>query len=89
MVATHTQTDLKEQIVNKLDSLSIEALRDILDFVEFQRFKQERPPSNQPTTPYTPVKLGGLVPELDLSEEEIDKLRREIWSGLGDMNNVE
>lgn len=89
MVATHTQTDLKEQIASKLDSLSVEALTDILDFVEYQRFKRERPPAELPTTPYTPVKLGGLIPELDLSEEEIDELRREIWSGLGDMNNLE
>jgi hypothetical protein len=89
MVATHTQTDLKDQIVSKLDSLSIDALRDILDFVEYQRFKQERPATEEPTTPYTPVRLGGLIPELDLSEEEIDELRREIWSGLGDLNNLE
>jgi hypothetical protein len=87
MVAT--QPDLKEQIVSKLDPRSDEALANILDFVEYQRFKQQRAPSEQPTPPYKPVKLGGLWPGLDLSEEEIDELRREVWRGLGDLNNIE
>jgi hypothetical protein len=84
MVATHTQTDLKDQIVSKLDSLSIEALVDILDFVEYQRFKQERPAPEQPTPPHKPVKLGGIWAGHDLSEEEIDEVQREIWANFGE-----
>lgn len=86
MVATHTQTDLKEQIASKLDSLSVEALTDILDFVEYQRFKREhRASDQQPTSPSRkPVKLGGLWAGHDLSEEEIDEVQREIWANFGE-----
>ncbi|MGH2560328.1 MAG: hypothetical protein ACRDJH_14800 [Thermomicrobiales bacterium] len=81
MVAS--RVDLEGKIFAEVKALPDEALAEVVQFIEYQRFKtgqQERPYD----TPYRPVALGGLWAGHDLSEEEIDEVRREIWAGFGE-----
>jgi hypothetical protein len=75
--------DLEGQILAGLRALSDEALAEVVQFLEYQRYKAEM--QEQPhDTSSRPVKLGGMWTGHDLSEAEIDQVRREIWAGFGD-----
>jgi hypothetical protein len=41
--------------------------------------------SDQPagTTPYTPIKLGGLWTGVNIDEEQFVQLRHELWANFG------
>jgi hypothetical protein len=81
MVAS--RVDLEGKIIAELRALPDEALAEIVQFLEYQRFKAEQ---QEPSydTPYRPVTLDGLWAGHDLSEEEIDEVHREVWAGFGE-----
>lgn len=80
MVANATTT--KEQIVSLLDELSDETLPEVVSFLEFQRYKQEHAQA-EPKRP-RPVKLGGLWAGVEITDEDIEAVRREMWDGIED-----
>ena len=61
-----------ERIVESLKQLPANRQQEILDFVEFLRSRTDRrPPGQSP---------AGLWSGFDVSAEEIDDARREMWS---------
>jgi hypothetical protein len=81
MVAT--REDLKHRVLSGIESLPEEALAEVVNFVEYQRFKATQTDSAAGRRD-RPVALEGIAPEFDLSEEEIADVRREMWAGFGD-----
>lgn len=39
--------------------------------------------------PFVPVKLGGLLEGVVITDEDIREMRREAWAGFGDERNLE
>lgn len=78
--------DLKHRVLSGIESLPEGALAEVVSFVEYQRYKMgQKEPAN--LSPRQPVALGGLFKAFDLSEEEIDEARREMWCGSGEQGS--
>jgi len=71
---------IKAEIVTALDLLPPEGLNMVKQFVEFLRFQAKA--AQQP--PYTPVALGGLWKGVEIKDEDIAEVRREMWAGFGE-----
>ena len=83
MVAKNaTRNETKAQIVDLLDTLPDDALPEVVSFIEFQRYKRERAEA-EPARP-RPVKLGGLWAGVQITDEDIEDVRREMWGGIED-----
>jgi len=78
MVANKIST--KQRIMTLLESLPEEALTEVASFMEYQRFKMEQR-SIQSQRP-TPVKLDGLWEGIDITDDEIAAMRRDMWGGI-------
>jgi hypothetical protein len=78
MVAKETPT--RTRIAMLLDALSEEALAEVVSFLEFQRFKLEQ--RAQHSQRPTPIKLGGLWEGIEITDEDIEAVRREMWDGI-------
>jgi len=72
---------LKQEIDASLSNLSVEALKEILDYLEFVRFKFKK--SNSSSTPYKPIALGGLWKDQVIEDKDIDEVRQEMWKDFG------
>lgn len=68
---------LKAEIVEVLDCLPPDSLDAVSKFVQFLREQQA-----QKKPPYTPVALGGLWRGVEITEEEIATIRKEMWASL-------
>ena len=80
MVAKDAVT--RERIVALLDSLPDEALAEVISFLEFQRYKLARQPTEAPR--YLPTPLGGLWKGVEITDADIAEARREMWGRLAD-----
>lgn len=69
-----TQEQMKQQIIVLLDALPAERLEEVVDFVEFIRAKHA-----PRQTAYAPIALGGLWPDVAISDEDIAEVRTEMW----------
>ncbi len=78
-----TRVGLKEQVVAVLDTLPEETLAEVASFLEYLQYKLDQHPPQQP--PYKPVALGGLWEGVTITDEDIAKVRREMW---GDSESV-
>ncbi|MFB0535445.1 MAG: hypothetical protein ACETWR_10725 [Anaerolineae bacterium] len=67
------QTMIKEQIIHTLDELPPESLREVQQFLDFLRFKNQNR-ARQPA-----LALGGLLDGYRFTEEDIAQARREMW----------
>lgn len=76
-----TEEDLKRRLAAELDGLSAEALAEVASFLEYQRYKLEQ---ETRSTPYIPVKLGGLWKGVKITDEDIAEVRREMWANFGE-----
>ena len=74
-----TQEQMKRHIITLLDALPAERLAEVVDFVEFLRMKQPLY-----ATAYTPIALGGLWPDVVISDEDISEVRGEMWHRFGE-----
>jgi len=74
-----TQEQIKRQIITLLDALPEERLEEVADFVEFLYAKH-----TPRQTMYSPVALGGLWPDVAISDEDIAEVRQEMWRDLGE-----
>jgi len=74
-----TQEQIKQQIITLLDAIPAERLEEVADFVEFLYIKHT---SRQ--TRYAPVALGGLWPDVAISDEDVAEVRQDMWHGLGE-----
>lgn len=67
---------LKESIVETIETLPVERQREVLDFAESLRHK-EKSNGKQPRK-----SLRGLWKGVDISAEDIDAARREMWGNF-------
>ena len=74
--------NIKRRIILSLDNLPPEGLREVVNFLEYVRFKF---PKKSPTaTPYRPIAFGGLWKNENIDDKDIDEVRREMWQSLED-----
>ena len=65
-----------ETIVEKVENLSVERQREVLDFAEYLQYKEE---SNGKKSRRS---LEGMWKGVDISAEDIDEARREMWGNF-------
>jgi hypothetical protein len=74
--------NIKRRIMLSLDKLPPEGLQEVVNFLEYVRFKF--PKKSATTTPYRPIVFGGLWKNENIDDKDIDEVRREMWQSLGD-----
>jgi hypothetical protein len=78
-----TANRLKEQINKTIETLPESSLREVATFLEYLQYRGSQ--ATRPSaTPYTPVTLGGLWQGVVVTDEDIDEVRQEMWSGFGE-----
>jgi hypothetical protein len=77
---TSTST-LKQQIYTEIQSLPTDALEELSTFLEYLHFKVEQ--KNIPQTPYHPVKLGGMLKNVKIMDDDLTEIRKEMWGNFG------
>ncbi|MBA2736512.1 MAG: DUF2281 domain-containing protein [Pyrinomonadaceae bacterium] len=65
-----------ETIVERVENLSVERQREVLDFAEYLQYKEE---SNGKKPRRS---LEGMWNGVDISAENIDEARREMWGNF-------
>lgn len=79
---TISRSGLKQHIIHSLESIPPEGLKEVADFLEYIHYcfrgKQHS------TKHYRPKALGGLWKDLEISDEDIADIRKEMWGNLGD-----
>jgi hypothetical protein len=73
----------RQQTHELLDELPDATLIDLLTWVQSRRDRQQV--KNKKAPDFTPVALGGLWQGLHISEDEIARLRGEMWAGFGEI----
>lgn len=71
-----TRNGIKQQIVRSLDHVPEETLPEVMTFLEYLQYRQTHRESDRP--PYEPIALGGLWTGVEISEEDIATVRREM-----------
>lgn len=72
--------NVKEKILLSLDSLPPEGLQEVVNFLEYMRFKFQDMSKKSPQ--YKPIALGGLWKEEIINEKDIQEVRKEMWQNL-------
>lgn len=75
-----TSNTVKQKIMLSLDSLPPEGLQEVINFLEYMRFKFQQ--ISQAPTPYEPIALGGLWKGETIDDEDIKEVRKEMWQSL-------
>lgn len=70
----------KQKIMVSLDSLPPEGLQEVVNFLEYMRFKFKN--MSQTSTQYKPIALGGLWKGATIDEKDIREVRSEMWRNL-------
>jgi hypothetical protein len=83
MSVSSPDNNIKKRIILSLDNLPPESLQEVINFLDYVRFKFQR---NQTSTPYKPIALGGLWKDENIDEQDIDEVRREMWQTLESRN---
>ena len=74
----------RQQAHKLVDTLPDSTLVDLLTWVQSRRDRQQV--KNKKGPDFTPVALGGLWQGLRISEEEITRIRQEMWAGFGEID---
>ena len=74
----------RQQAHELVDKLPDSTLADLLTWVQSRRDQQKV--QNKRTPDFTPVALGGLWQGLRISEEELTRIRQEMWAGFGEID---
>ncbi len=86
-----------QQICEQIQDLPQESLNDLAKYIEFLLFKartEQQEQSSEEGTPYRVVaKLGGIMKDCGLTEEEIEEeiaaIRKEMWGKFGEQARTE
>jgi hypothetical protein len=70
----------KQKIMLSLDKLPPEGLQEVVNFLEYMRFKFQN--MSQTATPYKPIALGGLWKGETIDEKDIQEVRKEMWQNF-------
>lgn len=85
MVASPKDSDVKQRLLEEIETLPAEALAEVASFVEYQWYKLgEQPEGKTRATPYRPLRLEGFWAGVRIDEEDIREARRDMWAGVGD-----
>ena len=74
----------RQQAYELVDKLSDSTLADLLTWAQSRRDQQKV--KSKRALDFTPVALGGLWQGLRISEEEITRIRQEMWAGFGEID---
>ena len=66
--------------MHSVDSLPPEALHEVVNFLEYMRFKFQD--MSQTSTQYKPIALGGLLKGETIDEKDIREVRNEMWQSI-------
>lgn len=77
-----SSSTLKQQIYSDIQSLPTDALEELSSFLDYLHFKVEQKSLVQ--TPYHPVKLGGLLKNAKITDEDLANTRKEMWKNFGE-----
>ncbi len=77
-----TSDELKERIVEALETLPPEALQELVNYLDYIRFKLQL--GQEPSSSEAASGLEGILEGYRFSAEEIEQARREMWGGLGE-----
>lgn len=80
MVAKELPT--KQRIAALLDELPAEALKEVERFIHFQQYKLGERAESKPSPRFKPTPMGGLWKGIDITDEDIAAVRREMWGGI-------
>jgi hypothetical protein len=83
MTVMSTDNGLKKQLSQTIERLPESSLREVATFLEYLQYRDSLS-RHQPATPYRPVALGGLWQGVTITDEDIDEVRREMWTGFGE-----
>ncbi|MGD2086404.1 MAG: hypothetical protein PVH61_09505 [Candidatus Aminicenantes bacterium] len=72
--------NVKQKIMVSLDSLPPEGLQEVVNFLEYMRFKFQD--ISKKSTQYKPIALGGLWRGETINEKDIQEVRKEMWQNL-------
>ncbi|MGE5344034.1 MAG: hypothetical protein ACM3SY_21385 [Candidatus Omnitrophota bacterium] len=81
MSVSSPANNIKKRIILSLDSLPPESLREVITFLDYERFKLQK--KNQVSTPYQPIALGGLWKDEKVDDGDIEEVRHEMWQRFG------
>jgi len=77
-----TSDELKERIVEALETLPPEALQELVNYLDYIRFKLQF--AQESSSSVVVSGLEGILEGYHFSAEEIEQARREMWGGLGE-----
>ena len=75
-----SSVNVKQKIMLSLASLPPEGLQEVLNFLEYMRFKFQN--MSKTSTQYKPIALGGLWKRETIDEKDIQEVRSEMWQSL-------
>jgi hypothetical protein len=76
-MSTISRTEL-HRLIDELPEPIIPEVAQFVEFIQFKLDKQTKEP------PYTPVTLGGLWEGLAITDEDIARVRQEMWADFGE-----
>lgn len=79
------QNGLKEEIIRSVVTLPEETLYDVKLFLDYLQYRRQQ--ETLRTTPYVPVALGGLWQGIEITDDDIAEIRREMWANFGEIEN--
>jgi hypothetical protein len=74
----------RQQAHELVDKLPDSTLADLLTWAQSRRDQQKVKSKRVPD--FTPVAMGGLWQGLRISEDEITRIRQEMWAGFGEID---
>lgn len=74
---------LRRKIAHIIDDLPEPSLVELSSFLEYLQFRNARR-SAEAEPPYTPVAIGGLWQGVQISDDDLDEARHEMWGALGE-----
>lgn len=72
--------NVKQKIMLSLESLPPEGLKEVVNFLEYMRFKFQNMSKTSPQ--YKPIALGGLWKGETIDEKDIREVRSGMWQSL-------
>lgn len=74
-----TENGLKERINSTIEALPESSLVEVATFLEYLQYRQATEKLSS-SPPYTPVALGGLWSGVEITEDDIEEIRREMYN---------
>ena len=75
MATSHAE--LKRRVLAAVKELPEDALAEVAMFLDYQRYRHRKRGANAP--PYQPVALGGLWKGIQVTDEDIEAARSDMW----------